>query len=135
MAGLPPALHQLIIDPDGKKSDACITTVLNELKQAGIGQKALIKALSRALSRFCFGCAPFGRNFEWTYTRLKEAATALKAHAQTTNRLWAWRFFKNTGALYEKVILDVLSVPHASTPTEEDIAANQLKHADVQGMA
>lgn len=131
MIPLPPALHELLNDPEGKRAEACIVSVVLDLERAGIKPKAVAKALSRVLLAFCLEKGKDTAHFGWAFDCLAKTGKVFETKAEDVRRLWVQRFLQKTGRLYREACLEIEII----TPPPEQLAEQHLRAINPQGSA
>lgn len=131
MSNLPPALLELLGDPDGKRAEACILSVIADLERAGIKQCAIARALARVLLGFCAENGKQSDKFGWANETLFNTGEALRTRALLARRAWVRRFMKRTGRLY----VDASVCIELELPEVREALDARLTALDAQGRA
>ena len=131
MTKLPPALAELLCDPDGKRAEECLLAVLADLERSGIKQRAISHALSRVLLGFCAEHGKQPGNFGWANDVLSDAGKVLNARAVRARRAWVRKFMAKTGRLYREASYEI----EIELPEVRQALDARLSALDTQGQA
>jgi hypothetical protein len=131
MTTLPSALMELIADPQGKRAEESILSVVVDLERAGVPPKAVAKAMARVFLSFCMDKGAVSGNFGWASDCLNELGRTFERRAARSRRLWVRNFLHKTGRLYQDAWTEI----EVATPPLEKIVEDRLRSINPQGSA
>ncbi|MFK4445215.1 hypothetical protein ABH944_005439 [Caballeronia udeis] len=131
MTPLPPPLIELIADPQGKRAEDAILSLVVDLEREGVSPMAIAKAMGRVLFSFCVRQGSIRGNFDWAWDCINGLGHALERQAEQSKRLWVRRFLRKTGRMYRDVHIDIDVTP----PSPDKIARDRLRSINPQGSA
>jgi hypothetical protein len=131
MTPLPSALIELIADPQCKRAEESILSVVVDLERAGVPPKAIAKAMARVFLSFCMDKGAISGNFGWASDCLDELGRAFQRRAAHSRRIWVRNFLRKTGRLYQEACTEI----EVATPPPEKIVENRLRSINPQGSA
>ncbi|MFK4445214.1 hypothetical protein ABH944_005440 [Caballeronia udeis] len=131
MTQLPRALTELIPDPQGKRAEEAILSVVVGLEREGVPPKTIAKAMARVLLSFCVRQGSIKGSFGWVSECLDALGRALEWQAEKNRRAWVRRFLQKTGRLYRDAWTEI----EIASPPPDKIAEDQLRTTNPHGSA
>ena len=131
MTPLPTALAELLCDPDGKRAEACMLSVIHDLERSGIKPRQIGLAFSRVMLGFCAEQGREPSKFGWANSVLKDTGDLLENRAHAARRRWVRKFMSKTGRLYK----DASYAIEIEIPAVKDALDARLNILESQGQA